>query len=206
MDGRYTVEVEAEAGAEQAARTLRVVIDRTLGLLRANPSLFSPNGDRRRDTAAIDFTLARLAAVQVRIFRGSSLMTTLLSKSLAAGPHSLVWNGRRHGRVVTDASYRAVVTATTVLGTRRLAANLATDTTRPRISRTRAVRLRSGTRVRFVLSEPAVVRLWLGGQGFTVRASAGRRIVWRRVPRGPVRIVAWDRAANASRAVWVRLG
>ncbi len=206
VDGRYTVQVEATAGAEQAARTLRVVIDRTLGLLRANPSLFSPNGDRRRDTAAIDFTLARSAVVQVRIFRGSSLMTTLLSKSLAAGPHSLVWNGRRHGRVVTDASYRAVVTATTVLGTRTLAANLATDTTRPRISRARAVRLRSGTRVRFVLSEPAVVRLWLGGRGFTVRASAGRSIVWRRVPRGPVRIVAWDRAANASRAVWVRLG
>jgi len=59
--------------------------------------------------------------------------------------------------------------------------------------------------VRFVLSEPAVVRLWLGGRGFTVRASAGRSIVWRRVLRGPVRIVAWDRAANASRAVWVRL-
>jgi hypothetical protein len=206
VDGRYTVQVEATAGAEQAARTLRVVIDRTLGLLRANPSPFSPNGDRRRDTATIDFTLARPAAVQVRIFRGSSLMNTLLSKSLAAGPHSLVWNGRRHGRVVADASYRAVVTATTVLGTRTLTANLATDTTRPRISRARAVRLRSGTRVRFVLSEPAVVRLWFGGQGFTVRASVGRSIVWRRVPRGPVRIVAWDRAANASRAVWVRLG
>ncbi len=37
VDGRYTVEVEAAAGAEQAARTLRVVIDRTLGLLRAHP-------------------------------------------------------------------------------------------------------------------------------------------------------------------------
>ena len=206
VDGRYTVEVEAEAGAEHAARTLRVVIDRTLGLLTARPTRFSPNGDRRRDTAAIAFTLARPAAVQVRIFRGTSLVTTLLSKSLAAGSQSLVWNGRRHGQVVTDASYRAVVTATTVLGTRRLAASLSIDTTRPRISRARAVRLRSGTRVRFVLSEPAVVRLWFVGQGFTVRASAGRSIVWRQVPRGPVRIVAWDRAANVSRPVWVRLG
>ena len=206
VDGRYTVEVEAEAGAEHAARTLRVVVDRTLGRLRANPALFSPNGDLHRDTAAISFALARPAAVQVRIFRGSNVVTTLLSQGLAAGPQSLVWNGRRHGRVVADASYRAVVTATTVLGTRRLAASLATDTTRPRISRTRAVRLRGGTRVRFVLSEPAVVRLWLGGRGFTVRASAGRSIVWRRAPRGPVRIVAWDRAANVSRPVWVRLG
>ena len=206
VDGRYTVEVEAEAGAEHAARTLRVVIDRTLGRLRANPALFSPNGDLHRDTAAIAFTLARPAAVQLRIFRGSTLVTALLSKGLTAGPQSLVWNGRRQGRVVADASYRAVVTATTSLGTRTLAVSLATDTTRPRISRARAVRLRRGTRVRFVLSEPAVVRLWLGGRGFTVRAGAGRSIMWRRAPRGPVRIVAWDRAANVSRPVWVRLG
>jgi hypothetical protein len=204
-DGRYTVEIEAEAGAEQAARTLPVVIDRTLGFLRARPSPFSPNRDLRRDSAAIAFTLARPAAVQVRIFRGSSFVTLLLSKTLAAGPQSLEWNGRRHGRVVTDASYRAVVTATTDLGTRTLAARLAIDTTRPRISGTRAVRLRRGTRVRFFLSEPAVVRLWLGGRGFTVRAGAGRTVVWRRAPRGPVRIVAWDGAANLSRAIWVRL-
>ena len=204
-DGRYTVEIEAEAGAEQAARTLRVVIDRTLGLLRARPSPFSPNRDLRRDSSAIAFTLARPAAVQVRIFRGSRFVTRLLSKTLAAGPQSLEWNGRRHGRVVTDASYRVVVTATTDLGTRPLAASLAIDTTKPRISGTRAVRIRRGTRVRFSLSEPAVVRLWLGGRGFTVRAGAGRTVIWRRAPRGPVRMVAWDGAANASRAVWVRL-
>jgi flagellar hook assembly protein FlgD len=204
-DGRYAVEVEAEAGAEQATRTLRVVIDRTLGLLAARPSPFSPNRDLRRDTAAIAFTLARPAAVQVRIFRGSRFVTRLLSKTLAAGSQSFEWNGRRHGRVVADASYRAVVTATTDLGTRTLAASLAIDSTRPRISGTRAVRVRRGTRVRFVLSEPSVVRLWLGGRGFTVRVGAGRSVVWRRAPRGPVRIVAWDGAANASRAVWVRV-
>ena len=204
-DGRYTVEVEAKAGAEEAARTLRVVIDRTLGSLTARPSLFSPNRDLRRDTASIAFTLVRPAAVRVRIFRGSRFVTRLLSKRLGAGSQSLKWNGRRHGRVVADASYRAVVTATTDLGTRMLEMRLAVDATRPRISRTRAVRLRRGTRVRFVLSEAAVVRLWLGGRGFTVRAGAGRSVVWRRAPRGPVRIVAWDAAANASRPIWVRL-
>ncbi|HYM63780.1 MAG TPA: FlgD immunoglobulin-like domain containing protein [Gaiellaceae bacterium] len=204
-DGRYSVVLEAEAGTEQATRTLRVVIDRTLGLLRARPSRFSPNRDLRRDTAAIVFTLTRPAAVQVRIFRGSRLVTRLLSQTLAAGSQSLEWNGRRHGRVVADASYRAVVAATTDLGTRTLAAKLVLDATRPRISRTRAHRLRRGTRVRFVLSEPAAVRLWLGGRRFTVQARAGRSVVWRQAPRGPVRIVAWDGAANASRAVWVRL-
>jgi len=204
-DGRYTVVTEAEAGAEQATRTLRVVIDRTLGLLTVRPSLFSPNRDLRRDTAAIAFTLARPAVVQVRIFRGSRFVTRLLLKRLAAGSQSLEWNGRRHGRVVADAAYRAVVAATTDLGTRTLQADLAIDATRPRISRPRAVRLRRGTRVRFVLSEPAVVRLWLGGRRFTVQAGAGRSVVWRRAPRGPVRILAWDGAANASRAIWVRL-
>jgi hypothetical protein len=141
----------------------------------------------------------------VRIFRGSRFVTTLLSKVLAAGAQSLEWNGRRHGRVVADASYRAVVTATTDLGTRSLAASLAIDSTRPRISGTRAVRVRRGTRVRFVLSEPAVVWLRLGGRGFRVHAGAGWSVVWRRAPRGPVRIVAWDGAANASRAVWIRV-
>ncbi len=204
-DGRYTVELEATSGAEQATRTLRVVIDRTLGSLTARPTLFSPNGDLRRDTAAIAFMLAHPAAVQVRIFRGSRFVTTLLSKTLAAGSQSLEWNGRRHGRVVADASYRAVVTATTGLGIRTLAASLTIDSTRPRISGTRAVRVRRGTRVRFVLSEPAVVWLWFGGHVFTVHSGAGRSVVWRRAPRGPVRIVAWDGAANASRAVWVRV-
>jgi hypothetical protein len=204
-DGRYLVVIEAEAGAEQATRTLRVVVDRTLGLLRARPSRFSPNRDRRRDTAAIAFTLTRPAAVQVRIFRGSHFVTRLLRQTLAPGSQSLDWNGRRHGRVVADGDYRTVVTATTDLGTRKLAARLALDATRPRISRARALRLRRGTRVRFVLSEPAAVRLWLGGRRFTVQARAGRSVIWRRAPRGPVRIVARDGAANASRAVWVRL-
>ena len=204
-DGRYTVVIEADAGAERVTRTLWVVVDRTLGLLTARPSPFSPNRDLRRDTSAIAFTLARPAAVRVRIFRGSRLVTKLLSKQLAAGPQSLVWNGRRRGRVVADASYRAVVTATTDLGTRTLRASVAVDATKPRITGTRATRLRGGTRVRFVLSEPAVVRLWLGGRRFTVQARAGRSVVWRRTPRGPVRIVAWDAAANTSRTLWIRV-
>jgi flagellar hook assembly protein FlgD len=204
-DGRYTVVTEAESGAEQATRTIRVVVDRTLGLLTARPSPFSPNRDLRRDTTAIAFRLARPAVVRVRIFRRSRFVTRLLSKRLAAGVQSLTWNGRRHGRVVADGSYRAVVTATTDLGTRTLETSLALDATRPRISRARAVRLRHGTRVQFVLSEPALVRLWLGGRRFAVQAGAGRSVVWRRASRGPVRIVAWDPAANASRPVWVRL-
>ncbi|HEV3407619.1 MAG TPA: FlgD immunoglobulin-like domain containing protein, partial [Gaiellaceae bacterium] len=117
-DGRYRVLLAAGAGTATVSRSARVVVDRTLGRLSVRPQRFAP----RRARLAIGFTLAREARVRVRVVARGRTVATLFSGSAAAGRRTVSWNGRTSRGRAPRGDYRAVVEATTALGTRKLAA------------------------------------------------------------------------------------
>jgi flagellar hook assembly protein FlgD len=212
-DGRYRIEVSATSGAEQVSRELPIVVDRTLGSLSAAPTVVSPNGDGREDGLTVGFALTRPATVRVQVRVGKKLVRTLLSGSLGAGGHSALWDGsNRSGGRQPDGSVRAVVRATTTLGTRSLAQRVVVDTTGPRV-RALSLRLRAGVaRLRFSLSEPARVRVWLGrsswrdGPTFVLDRAAGTQTLRRAYRARFARLVAVDAGQNRSAPALIRAG
>jgi flagellar hook assembly protein FlgD len=204
-DGRYRVEVTADARIEHVVRSEPLVVDRTLGGVAVTPRVVSPNGDGRRDELQVAFDLARPAEVAVRIRRKGKLLRTLQAETLAAGGHSIGWDGRRDdGKRVADGRVKAVVTAATWLGRRRLVRPARVDTTRPHV-RVLSLRMVDGVaRLRFTLSERARVRIWYGrrtwsdGDSIVRTLPAGEKLVRRRVRAHVVRIVARDAGRNRS--------
>ncbi|MDQ4081513.1 MAG: hypothetical protein M3123_01280, partial [Actinomycetota bacterium] len=197
-EGRYRLVAVVTSGGQRASRTASVVVDRTLGAFVARPTPFSPNGDARRDTLFLRFQLARAAAVRVQIVHGSRTVATLLSGTFTAGPRALSWNGRAGGAALADGRYRAVVGATTELGTRRLGGEVVLDTRKPRLSQLSASRSAGGTLVRLRLSEPALLVVRIGTRTFTAKGQAGAVRVWRPALAGRVEVVASDAAGNTS--------
>ena len=210
-DGRYRIRVTATSSGQQARKSHGVVVDRTLGHLAIAPTPFSPDADGRLDSTAIGFSLARDAGVQVRIMDGELTVATVHPLgALAAGPASLSWGGRNRDGAVADGRYRALVEATTSLGTRVLSVPLVIDTRDPVVRIDSARHRKDGrTAVRLWLSEPAMVRLRYGSPELF-----GRREIQRRagsfgltLPRATrVRAQAEDAAANVGPRVTTRLG
>ena len=197
-DGRYTLVVEAAAGAERVSRSGSVLLDRTLGAVTARPAAFSPNGDGRRDSLAVGFTLAREAAVRLRVLRGTAVVTTIHTGPLGAGGHRILWAGTADGRRVADGRLRAVVEATTSLGRRVLEREFTLDTRPPRITLLTARRSGRGTAVSFRLSERARVVVQIGGVTVSARRGAGTVSIWRRARPTAVFVRAIDAAKNES--------
>jgi flagellar hook assembly protein FlgD len=211
-DGRYRIEVSAEAGVEQVDRTVTVVVDRTLGGVAAGPAVLSPNRDGAREMLRIGFELTRPAAVRVQIRRKGKVVRTVLSGSRAAGAYAVMWNGRRaDGGPIGEGPVSAVVLARTSLGERVLSRTIRLDTVRP-VVRILWLR-RSGThlKVRFTLSEAARVRIWYGrrhwndGDSIVRERKAGAHPFSRRVNARIVRIMAFDTGLNRSRAALARV-
>jgi hypothetical protein len=104
------------------------------------------------------------------------------------------------------------VRATTTLGTRSLAQRVVVDTTVPRV-RALSLRARAGTaRLRFSLSEPARVRVWLGrsswrdGPTFVLDRAAGTQTLRRAYRARFARLVAVDAGQNRSAPTLIRAG
>jgi hypothetical protein len=201
-DGEYRLVGEATAGAERVIRRKTFTIDRTLGKLGIVPPIFSPNGDGRRETVDIGFTLARAATVRLRVLAGKRTVATLLSGSAAAGRHTLTWKGRG----VADGTLRIVAEATTAaFGTRRLEQPLVRDTKRPVVTILAAKRRpRGGTLVRLRLSEPALLVLRLDRETIRRNLAAGVVVFRRTLPSATVNAYAQDAAANGASA-WARV-
>ena len=70
-----------------------------------SPSVFSPNGDRVRDTTKIAFSLPDTERVVVRIFHGSTQVWAKSYTSLARGAHTLTWNGYNGRTRMHDGTY-----------------------------------------------------------------------------------------------------
>jgi flagellar hook assembly protein FlgD len=211
-DGRYRIEVSADAGVEHIDRSVTVVVDKTLGGVSAAPTALSPNGDGVRESLRIGFELTRQAAVRVQIRRKGKVVRTVLSGTLAAGPYAATWDGRRaDGSAVGQGPASAVVLATTSLGERVLTRPIRLDTVRPVVRILSLRRDGALVRLRFSLSEAGQVRIWYGrnhwndGDSIVRERSAGTHPFSRRVKARFVRIVALDAALNRSRAALARV-
>jgi flagellar hook assembly protein FlgD len=210
-DGRYRIEIFAEAGVEAVSRRIPIVVDRTLGGVFAAPRAISPNGDGHVDDLEIGYELTRSATVRVQIRRKSQVLRRLVrSSAQAAGAYAVDWDGLAKGARVADGTATAVVLATTSLGTRKLTRPIRLDT-RPPAVRVLSLRMVQGvSRLRLSLSESARLRIWYGretwrdGTMVVVDRPAGVSLIRRRVRGKVVRIVAQDSTFNRSRGVIAR--
>lgn len=117
-DGRYTVSISAKpASGTTVTATAAVIVDRTIGAVTVTPGTFSPNGDGVDDLATLSFTLAQAVPVQVTVVQNGSVVETLFDGTLAAGQHTINWDGTDGlGALFPDGSYTLIVTVTDGLG------------------------------------------------------------------------------------------
>ena len=186
------------------------MVDPTLGHLEAAPTPFSPNDDGILDSSAIGFRLARQADVRVRIREGDRTVATVHELgTLAAGSASFPWGGHNRSGAVADGEYRALVEATTTLGTRSLSVPLTIDTRPPAVRIVSARHRKDGrTAVRLWLSEAATVRLRYGSPELVGLREIQRQAGYSHVtlPRATrLRAQAVDAAANLGARVTVKL-
>lgn len=117
---RFSVEAVDDQGRRSTAeRTF--VVNRTLGFLRVNPSLFRL---RAGGAARATFTLARPARVRANVLTASgALIRRLPMRALPAGEQTIAWNGRdARGVRVRTGRYRIEVAAQNEIGTVALSA------------------------------------------------------------------------------------
>ncbi len=197
-DGLYTLRIRARAGKQSDTREIRVKLDRTLGSVGVKPKRFSPNGDGRKDVVETSFVLARGADVELRAKPSGSPAETVFSRHLAAGAHTLVWDGSLNGSTASDGVYKLVLAATSGLGTRKTPTPVSLDTKLPRVTNLAARRVRRGTLVTFRLDEAGPARIMFGETTVRVAGRVGRNRVWRRLRVDTVSVRSSDGAGNRS--------
>jgi N-acetylmuramoyl-L-alanine amidase/FlgD Ig-like domain len=193
-DGNYNVVVTARTVAGVSVQQLvPLSVNRTLGLVAVAPAAFSPNGDGRKDTLAIRYTLVAAAVVRIRIEREGRWVASPLVGSFVPATLGFTWNGQRMSGLLRDGAYLAVVEATGGVGVISYGVPFVSDTVAPR------VRILPGKRVRVEVSEPSTLTFVIDGQSLRreVRKAGIAVIPWSG-PAARVRVVAWDAAGNAS--------
>jgi hypothetical protein len=202
-DGAYDVLVRARTTTSaEVVQSLPLTVSRTLGPVSVTPTTFSPNGDGRLDSVAVDFVLAAPATVTVRVLREDRWIAAPLQvAALQAGSQQVVWDGTRSNGTLRDGALSAVVTVSDEVGTVSYGVPFASDTTAP------LVRVVPGRRPRLEVSEAAALKLWINGQVVhrDVQRAGLVSVPWA----GPVlrlRVIAWDVAGNVSSAVVWRAG
>jgi len=103
------------AGNTAETRVPLNLVERTdvLSYLEAVPSLFSPNGDGRRETTGIRFGLEAAALVTLEVKGGGTTVRTLLEGvSLPEGAHLRPWDGLKDGGgAAADGAYEVHIEA-----------------------------------------------------------------------------------------------
>jgi hypothetical protein len=195
VEGRYAIVLDATDGKTSVTASVPVTVDRTVTVYTVTPSVFSPNGDGRDDTASFAFHLIRPAQVRIDVRRGSRIAATVLSATDAAGDQTATWDGQTPAGRIPDGSYTALLTTTSSVATSTHALSLRVDTVPPVI---RAISFR---RLVFRISEPATVTVIVNGHRYVRSERAGvfslrtGRLVRR------VAISALDAAGNVSRTL-----
>lgn len=105
--------------------TLSASLDRTI---------FSPNGDGVKDVVSVQYVLGEYAVVDVAVWRGKSLVRTLVAgRQLSGGSETSAWDGRDNGgALVSDGLYEIRVKAQDSCGNvREEVLKVTVDNTRP---------------------------------------------------------------------------
>ena len=97
--------------AENTAETqvhVRLIARAILDRLMANPPIYSPNGDGRRDTTSIEYELLTAARTSLEVVTEDAEMVRafVLSEEQTAGVHRYVWDGATNdGSATPDGRY-----------------------------------------------------------------------------------------------------
>jgi flagellar hook assembly protein FlgD len=150
-DGRYRLVVTAKAGTKSVTKSAAVTVDRTLSGLEPPLAVLSPNGDGVDDTATFSFDLAADVPVRLDIEQAGLVVTSPFQGDLAAGPHSLAWDGTANGAPLPDGKYVALFTVTDGLGDVQIPLPVTIDTRPPTLT------LVDPHNLEFSLDEPATV-------------------------------------------------
>jgi flagellar hook assembly protein FlgD len=134
-DGTYTIRVTGkDAIGNSVQSSIPVTVDTTISKISVNYPSFSPNGDARRDTTTIGYTLKSAATVSVLIRDGSGATVRTIRGGVdqAVGAHTEVWDGKLDGGTVApEGAYTAVVQAVNTIGTVESLKAVKVDLTRP---------------------------------------------------------------------------
>ncbi len=193
-DGPYSVVVTARTAAGASVQKIvALTVNRTLGTVTAIPTVFSPNGDGRRDRLFVTFSLAAAADVRIRIERDGRWVASPLVANFFPGTQRFVWDGVRSSGLLRDGTYEAIVEAQDGVGAISYAVPFSSDTVPPNL------RILPGRPLRIEVSEPVMLTLLIDGQALKreVRRAGIARIAWAG-PASRVRAVGWDAAGNAS--------
>jgi len=197
-DGRYLLLVTAAAGTKSVTKTAAVVVDRTLSGLTPALVAFSPNGDGVSDSATFSFVLSQGVPVRLDIEQAGVVVTSPFQGELAAGNHSLQWDGTANGAVLPDGEYTAVFTVTDALGNVQIAVPVTIDDVPP------TLQIVDRSTLTFSLDEPATVTVLVNGTTQIVAAETAGTFT---VPfQGAVTTVsaqAQDAAGNVSATVTI---
>jgi hypothetical protein len=185
-EGRYQVVLTAANARTSVSASVPVVIDRTVRTFAATPAV-------TRSAVNFSFELLRAAAVRLDIAQGGKTVASVYSASLPPGAQTIGWNAA--GR--NDGTYAGVLTTTGEVGSATRNALFRVDTKSPTL---RALSFRS---LRFWVSEPATVTLFLNGKRGVRTVKAGA-FSYRHGRVRTVRITAKDAAGNLSRTLRLR--
>jgi hypothetical protein len=172
-----------------------LTISRTLGLVVAEPALFSPNGDGRKDVLGVSFTLTAPSTVTVRVEREGRWVASPHAASYEAGTHRFEWNGARSAGRLRDGDYSLVLEASdAIVGNVALVLPFTADSTAPRVA------FANGRGIRLQVSEPGRLLLTIDGARIEreVRKAGLVRVPWEGAA-NRVRVVAEDLAGNRSK-------
>jgi hypothetical protein len=193
-DGRYRIVVTARgAGGRQLSAATNVIVARTLSGYSVTPTVLSPNGDGKNDTADVSFTLATPALVRLQVLKDAKQIVRPLFGPLPAGPQALSWAAG-----VRDGDYDVALTVTDATGPVTQIVPVKIDRIRPKLVRV------SQRPLRVSLSEPARVTVVADGLPTTFRRpKAG---IFRVVAPSSKRVVIYaaDDAGNVSSKLRLR--
>lgn len=150
-NGRYRLVVTAKAGTKSVTKSAAVTVDRTLSGLGPSLAVLSPNGDGVDDTTTFSFDLAADVPVRLDIEQAGLVVTSPFQGDLAAGAHSLAWDGTANGAPLPDGKYVALFTVTDGLGDVQIPLPVTIDTRPPTLT------LVDLHKLEFSLDEPATV-------------------------------------------------
>ena len=195
-DGVYSVVLTARttAGAE-VVKTVPLTVSRTLGLVVAEPALFSPNADGRNDVLGVSFTLNSPSTVTLRVLREGRWVASPHVASYEAGTHRFEWNGVRSVGRLKDGDYSLAVEASdAIVGTVSVVLPFTSDSTAP------SVKFAEGRGIRLQVNEPGRLLLRIDGARIEreVKKAGVVRVPWDGAGKR-VRVVAEDLAGNRSK-------